>query len=187
MSVTTMVKQVIKSWIDGRVLFECEVDSELSLSLRIGAAVKAAVKSRAYLSGADLSGANLSGAYLSGADLSGANLSRANLSGADLSRANLSGAYLSRADLSGANLSEQAIVLGPPRSDGYYFMLTNLTGEGWRIKAGCRNLTIDEARQHWSKPRADQRLNDEALLIVEHLLALAKLRGLEVEVPQLAS
>jgi uncharacterized protein YjbI with pentapeptide repeats len=68
-------------------------------------AVKAAVASRADLSGADLYRANLSRADLSRADLSWANLSGANLSRADLSWANLSGANLSGANLYGANLS----------------------------------------------------------------------------------
>jgi len=72
--------------------------------------LETAVKSGAYLSGANLWGANLSGADLAGANLSGANLSGANLSeadlrGANLLEANLSGAYLRGANLSGAYLS----------------------------------------------------------------------------------
>jgi len=116
----------------GEVQFTAEIECapDASPSIKLGLAVKFAIKSRAdlsganlsradlseaNLSGADLSGANLSradlseadlsGAYLSGADLSGANLSGANLSGANLSRADLSGANLSGADLSGADLS----------------------------------------------------------------------------------
>ena len=93
-------------------------DTALS-SVKLGLAIRLAVKNRANLSHAnlshaDLSRANLSGANLYGANLYGADLSRANLSGAnlygaglygaDLSRANLSGADLSCADLCGANL-----------------------------------------------------------------------------------
>jgi hypothetical protein len=96
----------------GDVKFTAEIDCDDSAlpSLKLGLAIKWAVKEKkdlsgAYLSGANLSRANLSGAYLSGANLSGAYLSRANLSGAYLSGANLSGAYLSRANLSGAYLS----------------------------------------------------------------------------------
>jgi hypothetical protein len=74
-------------------------------SVKLGMAVRWAIKNGAYLSGAYLSRADLSGADLSGADLSGADLSRADLSGADLSGADLSGAYLSGAYLSGADLS----------------------------------------------------------------------------------
>ena len=54
-------------------------------SVKLGLAVRWAVKKRANLSWANLSGANLYGANLRGADLSGADLSGANLSGADLS------------------------------------------------------------------------------------------------------
>jgi uncharacterized protein YjbI with pentapeptide repeats len=175
MSVATTVKQVIKSWIDGSVLFECEVSAYIAEGLRMRAAVEIAVKQRADLSRADLSGANLSGAYLSGAYLSGANLSRADLSGAYLS-----GAYLSGANLSGAYLGEHRIISGASRSDGYEFLLTNIGNEGWRIKAGCRNFTLAEAKQHWSKPRENMRLNVESLAIVDHLLTLAKIRGWEV-------
>jgi len=107
----------IKNRFTGNVQFtaEIECDEDTSLRVKIGLAVRWAIKSDAdlrganlsdaNLSGANLSDANLSGAYLSGADLSGANLSDANLSGANLSDANLRGADLRGADLSGADLS----------------------------------------------------------------------------------
>jgi hypothetical protein len=75
-----------------QVTAEIAVTPDMTYSVKLGLAIKWAVKS-----GANLSGAYLSGAYLSGANLSGANLSGADLSGADLSGANLSGAYLSGA------------------------------------------------------------------------------------------
>ena len=78
----------IKNRFTLNVLFKADTES-------IKATLLLAIKSGAYLSGANLSGA----------DLSGANLSRADLSGAYLSGADLSGAYLSRADLSRADLS----------------------------------------------------------------------------------
>ena len=112
---------ILNRW-SGAVQFSAEIecDEDQTTSVKLGLAVKVALKSganlseadlsranlsRANLSEADLSGASLSWADLCGADLSGANLSWANLSEADLSRANLSGADLSLADLSGANLS----------------------------------------------------------------------------------
>ena len=82
-----------------QVSVEIECAADTLTSIKMGLAVKAAVRSRLNLSGADLSGADLSGAYLS----------RANFSGADLSGANLSGAYLSRANLSGAYLTGKAL------------------------------------------------------------------------------
>ena len=101
------MKFEIKTRWSGKVAFaaEIEADDNTPLRVKIGLAVKWAVKTGADLSGANLTGANLSGAYLSGAYLSGAYLSGAYLSGADLSGADLSGAYLSGAYLSGAYLS----------------------------------------------------------------------------------
>ena len=108
----------IKNRWTGAVIFTCELSKEIESEddgIKIGFAVKAALKvstnlSEANLSGAnlgdaDLSGANLSGADLRDADLRGANLSGADLSGANLGDADLRGANLRGADLSGANLS----------------------------------------------------------------------------------
>jgi hypothetical protein len=87
------------------VLFKHEATDEQQASgLAVRAALEAACKASADLSGADLSGAYLSGAYLGGAYLSGAYLGGAYLSGAYLSGADLSGAYLGGAYLSGAYL-----------------------------------------------------------------------------------
>jgi hypothetical protein len=96
---SAMIKFNVTNRFSGAVQFTAEIDcgDDAAPSIKLGLAVKWAVKSRANLSRADLSGANLSGADLSGAYLSGANLSGANLSRADLSGANLSGANLSGA------------------------------------------------------------------------------------------
>ena len=58
----------------GAVRFTAEIDcaEDVSTSVKLGLAVKWAIKSRANLSGADLRGANLSRADLSGAYLRGA-------------------------------------------------------------------------------------------------------------------
>jgi hypothetical protein len=63
----------------GEVQFTAEIDckEDEKTSVKIGLAVKWAIKTTADLSRADLSRANLSGADLSRANLSGANLSRA--------------------------------------------------------------------------------------------------------------
>ncbi len=79
-------------------------------SVKLGLAVKWAVKNRAnltgaYLAGANLAWANLTRANLTGADLTRANLTRADLTGANLAGANLTGAYLAGADLACANLA----------------------------------------------------------------------------------
>jgi uncharacterized protein YjbI with pentapeptide repeats len=113
------MKYTIKR-IGGSKICTVEIDcaNGASESIKLGLAVRAALKnganlSRAVLSGADLSGAILSCANLSGAKLSGANLYGADLYGADLSCANLSSAKLSGANLSDANLS------GADLSDAY--------------------------------------------------------------------
>jgi hypothetical protein len=117
--------------------------------------VEAAVKACANLSGANLSRADLYGADLSGANLSGANLSRANLSGADLYGAKWrSGFTLNRAPVRTAY-----------RRDGFTFYLLD-TSQGWRIAAGCRFFTPDEAWRHWTTTRADTPLGDESLDIL---------------------
>ena len=65
----------------GAVQFSCELDcpADALPSVKLGLAVKVAIKERANLSGADLSRAYLNGAYLSGAYLSGANTESARI------------------------------------------------------------------------------------------------------------
>ncbi len=103
-----MISFAIKNRWTGSVIFTAEIDAtdETATSIRLGLAVRVAVKAKANLRGADLREANLSWANLRGADLSGANLSGANLSGADLRGANLREANLREADLRGAPVIE---------------------------------------------------------------------------------
>ena len=88
------IKIEIKNRWTGNILFEY-----LSENNTIKKTVAEAIKSGAYLRGADLCGAYLREAYLCGANLREANLREADLCGADLC-----GAYLREADLCGANL-----------------------------------------------------------------------------------
>ena len=81
------MKIEIKSWYDGKILFEGEFGS-------LKLAVEAAVGQEIRLSGASLAGANLAGANLAEASLARANLDGARLAGARLARANLDGASL---------------------------------------------------------------------------------------------
>jgi hypothetical protein len=135
------------------VQFECEIECKAYASdgIKLGLAVRAAIKARADLSGANLSGANLSRADLSRANLSRADLSWANLSGANLSGANLSGANLSRADLSWANLDGAKVVklaARATRSDGYEFFGWSLDDGRLLIRAGCQTRTLESYREH---------------------------------------
>jgi hypothetical protein len=143
-----MIKFDILNRFSGAVQFTAEIEcaDDAPRSLKLGLAVKWAIKTKANLSEADLSRANLpeadlsranlpranlswadlSRANLSGMDLSGANLSEADLSEANLSRANLSWADLSRADLSWADLSRANL----PEADlsGANLSRANLSG-----------------------------------------------------------
>jgi uncharacterized protein YjbI with pentapeptide repeats len=169
----------------GAVQFTAEIDcpEDAPTGVKIGLAVRWALKSRANLSGANLKGANLSDANLSGANLSEANLSRANLSGANLSGANLSGAYLSgpymsganlsRANLSGANLSganlsganlsganlSDAYLLGANLSDAY-LLGPYMSGAKWRdeITIIRRPIQIYGLHDDWAVTILDQHM-----------------------------
>ena len=122
-----MIKFDVTNRFTGKVQFTAEIEcaESESTSIKLGLAVRWAVKTRANLAGANLAGANLdganlaganldgaylagaylAGAYLDGAYLAGANLAGAYLDGAYLARANLDGAYLAGAYLDGANLA----------------------------------------------------------------------------------
>ena len=108
----TVIKFNVTNRFTGRVQFTAEIDcfEEESDSVKLGLAVKWAVKTDANLVGADLAGADLTGANLTGAGLAGANLTDANLVGADLARANLTRANLVGANLTGANLTRANLV-----------------------------------------------------------------------------
>ena len=52
------------------------------------------------------------------------------------------------------------------------------TGEGVRLKAGCRNFKIAEAIKHWQETRAGTPLGDESFILINQLVELAFHRGL---------
>jgi len=74
-------------------------------------------------------------------------------------RADLSGAELREADLSGADLRSAVGLILLPVQDvrGYSFAHAAKCGEEWRIRAGCRNFSIDEALEHWGSPEYEDR------------------------------
>jgi hypothetical protein len=107
-----VIKFPVHNRFTGAVQFTAEIDcaDDAATSVKLGLAVRWAVKTRANLAGAHLAGANLAranlaGANLAGANLADANLARANLARAYLARANLADAHLARADLAGARLA----------------------------------------------------------------------------------
>ena len=84
------------------------------------------------------------------------------------------GAYLG-----GAYLGEQWIIQGPTRADGYFFFLQKLTGDiAPMVKAGCRHLTLSDARAHWEATRKGTPLGDETFAILDYFESVMKIRGL---------
>ncbi len=144
---------------DGRKI---EAEANLRWADLRGANLREANVRGANLCGADLREANVRGANLCGADLREADLREADLRGADLREANLRGADLRWADLRGANLCEAdlrgAQLTGAEgfriltQTDHGYLVYATETEIGWRIRAGCRDFTPDEAIAHWSAP-----------------------------------
>ena len=90
----------------GNVIVTAEIDCDesASASVKLGLAVRWAVKVRA-----DLTDANLARAYLADAYLARANLADADLTDANLARAYLADANLARANLAGACLADACL------------------------------------------------------------------------------
>ena len=154
------MKYEITNRYTGKTQFTADIDCDdnATINQKIGLSVNWALESAANLQGAKLHGADLRWA-----DLRGADLRWADLHGADLQGAKLHGATL---------------VDGGQRIDGYRFV-------GWaregalQIRAGCRDFTISEARGHWGSPGyPDKSRADETLLILDHIEAVAKIRGI---------
>ena len=92
-----------------QVSVEIECFADAPPSIKLGLAVRAAIKEMADLRSADLRSADLRSADLSSANLSSANLRSAYLRSADLSSADLSSANLSSANLRSAKDAELPI------------------------------------------------------------------------------
>ena len=70
-----------------------------------------------------------------------------------------------------------APIICATRTDGYTFIVAHDQHYVVRIIAGCRYLTPDEARRHWTKRRGGTKLGDESLALIDHLERMAKLQG----------
>jgi hypothetical protein len=164
-------KFAIRHRFTGAVLFEVELSAELSarpFNIKLGAAIKLAL-----MAGADLAGADLADAYLVGANLADANLADANLAGADLAGADLAGA-----DLAGANLAGAKDIIAAGQPNGFFAFGYREKNTGTiRVKVGCRDKSMAEAREYWSASHphwSDRREIPAALDLIE---AIARLRG----------
>jgi len=80
------------------------------------------------------------------------------------------GADLRWANLTGAKLREGVEVLALSkvcsRSDGYNFMLWRCADGVWRLTAGCRFFTMEQAWKHWTTTRVGEDLGEETLDIL---------------------
>jgi len=154
-----MIKFDVTNRFTGEVQFTAEIECAESTgrSIKLGLAVKWAIKSRAdlaraylagaYLAGADLARADLARADLARANLAGANLAGADLAGANLAGANLAGANLAGADLAGADLARAkwtngaAITRAPIQVFGLDYPITIVDGH---MQIGCELHTLAE-------------------------------------------
>ncbi len=158
------------------VLFEAELSAEVSLqshNIKLGAAIKLALKVGANLVGAYLARADLARADLADANLAGANLARADLARADLAGADLAGAYLARANLAGA---KDIIAAGQPNGYWAFGYREKETG-ALRIKIGCREKSIADAREYWSSSHPHWSERQEIPAALDMIEAIARIRG----------
>ncbi|PHR83128.1 pentapeptide repeat-containing protein [Henriciella sp.] len=170
-----MISLDILNRFSGTVQFTAEIDCDenASRSIKIGLAVKWAIKT-----GADLGGAYLGGAYLGGAYLGGAYLGGADLRGAYLRGADLRGAYLGGADLRGAYLGggvkiKSLLASAVRLNDQYQFFLWE-TECGHVITAGCRQMTIADYRAHIAAEYPGAAKGDETSDILDYFEARLK-------------
>jgi hypothetical protein len=65
------------------------------------------------------------------------------------------------------------LVNGGADSRGYWFTGMHINGE-WRIRAGCRDFTIDRSLRHWGSGGQSDR--PDCLALVEKIIAEIKVR-----------
>ena len=147
----------IRNRFSDELIFESDVGGETA-SIRLGAAIKLALKAAAHLQWADLRGANLQWADLQGADLQGADLRGANLQWADLHGADLQWADLQGADLRGADLLDDLKLVGNrpllqvgPIGSRVDYLTAFLTENGVYLRTGCFFGTVAEFRASLAK------------------------------------
>ena len=152
----------IRNRFSDELIFESDVGGETA-SIRLGAAIKLALKAAANLRGADLRGAHLQwadlrGANLQWADLQGADLRGANLQWADLHGADLQWADLQGADLRGADLLDDLKLVGNrpllqvgPIGSRVDYLTAFLTENGVYLRTGCFFGTVAEFRASLAK------------------------------------
>jgi hypothetical protein len=74
------------------------------------------------------------------------------------------------------NGNAQAYRYGIRRSDGYFFVYVDCADGIKRIQAGCRNLSLGDAKKHWEETRGGTPLGEETMDIINHLVKWSKLK-----------
>jgi hypothetical protein len=165
----TIKFNVLNRW-SGIVLFTADIEcaEDAPPRIKMGLAVKWALRNDASQVGADLSGADLRNADLSGADLRNADLSGAVLSGADLRNA----------DLRNADLSGAGVIFAGVDSRGYEFYLTAAkASHDIVIRAGCRRwASFVAARAHFTQGYTSTGVVSEILAKLDMLETVARAR-----------
>ena len=135
------MKFEIKNRYTGEVQFTAEINcsEDAGYGIKLGLAVKAAIKSKANLRSANLAYANLRYANLRSANLAYANLRYANLTSANLAYANLRSANLRSANLTSANLAYANLRSANLRS-------ANLRSADLRSFKACLWMTLTKFR-----------------------------------------
>jgi len=143
-----MKYDILNRW-SGEVIFTAEIEcgDDTHSYIKLGLAIKSAIRvganlEDANLENANLRSANLIGANLEDANLENANLENANLIGANLRSANLIGANLRSANLRSANL-EDANLIGANLEDAN-LRSANLIGANLR-SANLRSANLRSA------------------------------------------
>jgi hypothetical protein len=124
------------------------------------------------LRGSDLRYSDLRGSDFSDSDLRGSNFSGSDFSGSDFRGSNLRNSDFSGSDLRWSDFRGAKGMLLLPVQDmrGYSFCHAIETDSGWRIRAGCRDFSIDEAKAHLgSEDYPDRQRGDDYLYAIEWL------------------
>ena len=139
---------IARRWFSSLPPLEVEIDASLETApygVKLGAAIKVALETRADLTRADLTRAVLTGAVLTDADLTGADLTGADLTRADLTRADLTDAVLTDADLTDADLTRADLTGADLRSfkADLWMTLTQNRAEVPALVAALREGRVD--------------------------------------------
>lgn len=106
---------------------------------------------------------------------------RAALEKATQAGADLAGAYLARAYLAGADLAGAGGFILLTDTDHGFRVIALMRGDEWRIYAGCRDFTIDEARAHWGAADYHLPLSGRKVVACLNWLAMEIANGLTLE------